>query len=208
MSPIPVIGFVASSGSGKTTLLRRVVPLLVARGLRIGYLKHAHHGFDLDVPGKDSYELRASGAAQTLLVSDERWALQAEQAVKGRDPDLGVMLGLFDAGCLDLILVEGFKHARYPKIEVYRPAHGRPPLYPDDPDILAVVTDAPLPAGVAPEVLPLDDPQPVVGFILARCGGPRFGPRCHRARRNSSGWIDAVRKLFKALRTALDEAGD
>jgi len=174
---IPVVGFVASSGSGKTTLLRRVVPLLVARGLRIGYLKHAHHGFDLDVPGKDSYELRAAGAAQTLLASDERWALQAEQAVKGRDPDLGEMLGRFDADGLDLILVEGFKHARYPKIEVYRPAHGRPPLYPDDPDILAVATDAPLPAGAAPEALPLDDPQTVVGFILSAQEGGRLAPR-------------------------------
>lgn len=163
----PVIGFVASSGSGKTTLLRRLVPLLVARGLRIGYLKHAHHGFDLDVPGKDSFELRAAGAVQTLLASDERWALQAEQAVKGQDPNLHDMLRRFDPTGLDLILVEGFKHARYPKIEVYRLAHGRPPLYPEDPDILAVATDATLPVGVGPQALPIDDPPAVLDFILA-----------------------------------------
>jgi molybdopterin-guanine dinucleotide biosynthesis protein B len=167
---IPVIGFVASSGSGKTTLLRRVVPLLVARGLRIGYLKHAHHGFDLDVPGKDSYVLRAAGAVQTLLASDERWALQAEQAVKGRDPDLAAMLGRFEAAGLDLILVEGFKHAACAKIEVHRIALGRPPLYPDDPDIIAVAGDVALPCDARPQALPIDDPQAVADFIL-RCLG-------------------------------------
>jgi molybdopterin-guanine dinucleotide biosynthesis protein B len=180
---IPVVGFVASSGSGKTTLLRRVVPLLVARRLRIGYLKHAHHGFDLDVPGKDSYQLRAAGAAQTLLASDERWALQAEQAVKGCDPDLGEMLGRFDTGCLDLILVEGFKHACYPKIEVYRPAHGRPPLYPDDPDILALATDGPVPPGTDLTVLPIDDPQAVVDFVLTAQTQGRFALATYLERR-------------------------
>lgn len=168
----PVVGFVAASGSGKTTLLRRVVPLLVARGLRVGYLKHAHHGFDLDVPGKDSYELREAGAVQTLLASDERWALQAEQRVPGRDPDLAEMLGRFEAAGLDLILVEGFKHAAYPKIEVHRSALGRPPLYPDDPEIIAVAADVPPVGGLRPLplALPLDDPQAVADFIL-RCLG-------------------------------------
>jgi len=163
---IPVIGFVAWSGSGKTTLVRRVVPLLVARGLRIGYLKHAHHGFDLDVPGKDSFEVRAAGAVQTLIASDQRWALQAPQAVPGRDPDLADMLGRFDACGLDLIIVEGFKHAAYPKIEVHRSALGRPPLYPDDPDIIAVAGDAPLTPGAGPRALPLDDPGAVAAFVL------------------------------------------
>jgi molybdopterin-guanine dinucleotide biosynthesis protein B len=167
---IPVIGFVATSGSGKTTLLRRVVPLLVARGLRVGYLKHAHHGFDLDVPGKDSYELREAGAVQTLLASDERWALQAEQPVKGHEPDLGAMLARFDAALLDLILVEGFKHAAYPKIEVHRRALGRPPLYPEDGNIIAVASDVPPAAGVGtrPASLPIDDPPAVADFIV-RC---------------------------------------
>ena len=174
---IPVIGFVAGSGSGKTTLLRRVVPLLVAKGLRIGYLKHAHHGFDLDVPGKDSYEVRAAGAVQTLLASDERWALQAEQeAVKGRDPDLVEMLGHFEAAGLDLILVEGFKHAAYPKIEVFRSALARPPLYPDDPHILAVAGDVPLARGSRPEPLPIDEPQAVADFILGCLRDGRLSP--------------------------------
>jgi molybdopterin-guanine dinucleotide biosynthesis adapter protein len=163
---IPAIGFVATSGSGKTTLMRRVVPLLVARRLRLGYLKHAHHGFDLDQPGKDSYELRRAGAAQILLASDERWALQAEQAVQGRDPDLAEMLARFDTAALDLILVEGFKHAAYPKIEVYRAVLGRPPLFPDDPDILAVATDLAALSGAHPRLLPIDTPEAVADFIL------------------------------------------
>jgi molybdopterin-guanine dinucleotide biosynthesis protein B len=171
---IPVIGFVATSGSGKTTLLRRLVPLLTARGLRIGYLKHAHHGFDLDVPGKDSYELRAAGAVQTLVASDERWALQAEQAVKGQDPDLREMLGRFDAADLDLILVEGFKRASYPKIEVHRSALGRPPLYPDDRDIVAVAADVSPAAGARPRHLPIDDPAAVADFILQCLGEGRL----------------------------------
>jgi len=164
--PIPLVGFVAASGTGKTTLLRRVVPLLVGEGLRIGYLKHAHHGFDLDSPGKDSYEVREAGAVQTLIASDQRWALQARQAVMGRDPDLGEMLRRFDASALDLVLVEGFKHAVYPKIEVYRSVLGHPPLYPDDTAILAVAADGPLPGGAPPRYLPIDEPQVVAEFVL------------------------------------------
>ncbi len=94
----PVIGFVAPSGSGKTTLLRRLVAVFHARGLRVGYLKHAHHTFDLDVPGKDSFEIRAAGAVQTLLASRERWALQVENPLKETDPDLRAMLARFAPG--------------------------------------------------------------------------------------------------------------
>lgn len=162
---LPVIGFVAPSGSGKTTLLKQLVPMLRDRGLRIGYLKHAHHRFDIDVPGKDSYELRAAGARQVLLASQRRWALQSEPVEPGRDPELGEMLQRFDADRLDLILVEGFKHAAYPKIEIYRPALGQPPLYPQDPDILALVTDRDLPGADHPPRLPLDDPAAVADFV-------------------------------------------
>jgi molybdopterin-guanine dinucleotide biosynthesis adapter protein len=165
-SPVPVLGFVAPSGSGKTTLLRRLLPILKARGLRIGYLKHAHHSFDLDRPGKDSFEIREAGADQTLLASTERWALQVENPTRGQDPDLRACLDRFQAGTLDLILAEGFKHASYPKIEVYRAAVGEPPLYPRDPDIVAVVTDATLPEDGHPPVLPLNDPEAVAAFIL------------------------------------------
>jgi molybdopterin-guanine dinucleotide biosynthesis protein MobB len=166
---IAVIGFVAPSGSGKTTLLRKLVPVLRERGLRIGYLKHAHHGFDLDVPGKDSYAIRESGAVQTLLASDERWALQTESPTKGQDPVLEEMLSRFDPDRVDLILVEGFKHAAYPKIEVHRGTLGKEPLYPEDPDILAVVTDRSL-EGEHPPVLPLEDPEAIADFIQGPLG--------------------------------------
>jgi L-fuculose-phosphate aldolase len=163
--PIPVIGFVAPSGSGKTTLLRKLVPVLEKRGLRIGYLKHAHHTFDLDVPGKDSYEIREAGARQTLLASRERWALQSENAEKFEDPSLREMLMRFDADRLDLILVEGFKHAAYPKIEVHRTTTGKPLLYPDDSDVVAVVTDSKLPGEGHPRELPPEDPDAIADFV-------------------------------------------
>lgn len=162
---IPVIGFVAPSGSGKTTLLKELVPVLAARGVRIGYLKHAHHRFDLDVPGKDSYEIRAAGAAQTLLASKERWALQSEATATGSDPSLEEMVRRFDADRLDIILVEGFKHAAYPKIEVHRPVKGEPPLYLEDPQIIAVATDADLRSEEHPPRLPLGDPQTLADFV-------------------------------------------
>ena len=139
---IPVIGFVAPSGSGKTTLLAKLVPVLRRRGLRVGYLKHAHHTFDLDVPGKDSYEIREAGAQQTLLASSERWALQVEKPDKGEDPDLQGMLARFEADRLDLILVEGFKHEAFPKIELHRPSMGQRLMCLDDPNIIALATDA------------------------------------------------------------------
>lgn len=177
-NPLPALGFVGPSGSGKTTLLRRLIPVLARRGLRLGYLKHAHHRFDLDVPGKDSYEIRAAGAHQTLLASRERWALQVENRSKGSEPDLWQMLDRFEGDRLDLVLVEGFKHAAYPKIEVHRSAVGEAPLYPDDPDIIAVASDLDLePAppqrgGVGlPPRLPLDNPQPIADFILGRLPG-------------------------------------
>lgn len=167
---LPVIGFVAPSGSGKTTLLRAVVSELHARGIRVGYLKHAHHTFDLDIPGKDSFEIRSAGAAQTLLASRERWALQVENAEKGVDPDLTLMLDRFERDSLDLVLVEGFKHASYEKIEVYRAALGQAPLYPRDPEIIAVATDDPPPETPHPQILPLGDAVAIVDFILRRCG--------------------------------------
>ena len=162
---IPVIGFVAPSGSGKTTLLQKLVPVLVNRGLRVGYLKHAHHTFDLDVPGKDSYEIREAGARQTLLASKERWALQSAQWEKGEDPSLARMLERFDADRLDLILVEGFKHSAYPKIEIHRTVTGKPLLYPEDSDVIAVITDCKLPGEDHPLELPPEDPEAIADFV-------------------------------------------
>jgi L-fuculose-phosphate aldolase len=165
---VPVIGFVAPSGSGKTTLLKKLVPVLRQRGLRVGYLKHAHHTFDLDVLGKDSYEIREAGAQQTLLASSQRWALQVVKPDKGEDPVLEDMLARFECDRLDLILVEGFKHAAYPKIEVHRTVVGKPPLYPDDPDIIAIATDRALPGESHPPELPVEDPEAIADFVLQR----------------------------------------
>lgn len=163
--PVPVIGFVAPSGTGKTTLLKKLVPVLVKRGLRVGYLKHAHHSFDLDVPGKDSYQIREAGARQVLLASKKRWALQSGQIAKGEDPSLQEMLAKFDTDRLDLILVEGFKHSAYPKIEIQRFNLGSPGLYPEDPDVIAVVTDHRLPGDKHPPELPLEDPETIADFV-------------------------------------------
>ncbi len=165
-SPIPVIGFVAPSGTGKTTLLQRLVPVLRRRGRRIGYLKHAHHGFEVDRPGKDSFEIRAAGALQVLLAAGDQWVLQSVREASGQDPDLEEMLARFDPGQIDLILVEGFKFSAFPKLEVHRAGLGRPYLYPADPDIRALITDGVPPAGAHPPLLPLGDPEAIADFIL------------------------------------------
>jgi L-fuculose-phosphate aldolase len=166
ISKIPVLGFAAYSGTGKTTLLTRLLPLLTARGLRIGLIKHAHHEFDLDTPGKDSYELRKAGTAQILVASHKRRVLITEKP-QPEDPPLQPELDRLEQQSLDLVLVEGFKHERLPKIELVRPALGRPLMYPTDPDIIAVATDAPLPAATALPRLDLNDPAAVADFLLA-----------------------------------------
>ena len=133
----PVLGFAAYSGTGKTTLLTNLIPLLRESGLRIGLVKHAHHSFEPDQPGKDSYELRKAGASQVLVASYRIWALFCEQG-EGDDPVLARLLEKLDAEDLDLILVEGFKHEAIPKIELHRPCLGFAPIYPDDPNVIAV----------------------------------------------------------------------
>ncbi|RNE91046.1 MULTISPECIES: molybdopterin-guanine dinucleotide biosynthesis protein B [unclassified Marichromatium] len=167
----PVLGFVAPSGSGKTTLLCRLLPLLRARGLRVGCLKHAHHRFDVDHPGKDSFELRAAGAEQVLVASRRRWALMVETPEADADPDLDTLLARLDPSGLDLVLVEGFKHADYAKIEVHRSALGLAPLYPEDPAIIAVASDRPSLTAPAPPRLALDDPEAIAGFVLEWLAG-------------------------------------
>jgi len=141
MSPLPLLGFVAWSGTGKTTLLERLIPLLGQRGLRLGVLKHTHHDFDIDQPGKDSHRLRQAGAVQVMAASGLRHALIRE--TPEGEPSLAALLARFDASALDLLLVEGFKHHHFPKVELYRAAIGRPLLFPDDPDIIALVSDTP-----------------------------------------------------------------
>lgn len=133
-----IIGIAGWSGSGKTTLITKVLPLLAARGLKVSTVKHAHHGFDLDKPGKDSFMHRAAGATEVMVSSSSRWALLHE--LRG-EPEWDFNDLLAKMAKVDLVLVEGFKREPFPKIEVYRAANGKPLLHLDDPHIVAVATD-------------------------------------------------------------------
>ncbi len=166
--PVPLIGFAAYSGTGKTTLLTQLIPWLKARGLRIGTIKHAHHNFEIDYPGKDSYELRKAGSEQVLVASGKRWALITERAPEAHacDPELEELLPHLDTDNLDLVLVESFKHAPLPKIELQRPALDKPLLYPQDSHVIAVASDGPLPHPCALPVLDLNDPAGIGQFIV------------------------------------------
>ncbi|HSH29364.1 MAG TPA: molybdopterin-guanine dinucleotide biosynthesis protein MobB [Thiohalobacter sp.] len=159
----PVLGFAAWSGTGKTTLLEQLLPRLRAQGLRIGLIKHAHHDFDIDHPGKDSDRLRRAGAGQVLIASRRRWALITETPEQD-EADLTQLIRQLDRNALDLILVEGFRHERFPKLELHRAATGRPLLYPDDDSIMAVLRDA-----VVDTTLPqldINDIPAITAFIL------------------------------------------
>jgi molybdopterin-guanine dinucleotide biosynthesis protein B len=159
-----VFGIAGYSGSGKTTLLEKLLPRFTALGLRISVIKHAHHNFDVDKPGKDSYRHRAAGASEVLLASSARWALMNE--LRGApEPTLEACLSRLSP--CDLVLVEGVKHDAIPKLEIYRPANGKPPLWPDNPHIVGIATDAVLnePPAHLP-VLDLNDAEAIVRFIL------------------------------------------
>jgi molybdopterin-guanine dinucleotide biosynthesis protein MobB len=162
---LPVLGFAAFSGTGKTTLLKQLIPLLAQRGIRVGVIKHAHHNFDIDKPGKDSYELRKAGARQMLVASARRWALMTENDVAG-DPELDGLVKRLDRDSIDMVLVEGFKHVPFTRIELHRPALGHPLLYPEDSNIIAVAADATVDNCKLP-LLDLNDAAAVTEFVLA-----------------------------------------
>ena len=166
---VPILGFAAYSGTGKTTLLLKVLPLLKAKGLRVGMIKHAHHSFEVDYPGKDSFELRKAGADQMLVVSRQRWALMVE-APRPDDARLDEVLLDVDQGKLDLILVEGFKRERFRKIELHRPAVGKPLLYPQDDQIIAIASDGPLPDDCRLPRLDLNDAAAIANFVVGYVG--------------------------------------
>ena len=164
---IPMLGFVAYSGTGKTTLLKKLIPILKAKNIRIGMIKHAHHEFDIDVPGKDSYELRKAGAEQMLVSSSQRWALMVE--TPGQDEaQLDELLEKLDTSKLDLILIEGFKHVDYPKIECHRPKLGHDLICLNDPSIIALATDQSLALDINITQLDLNNPEEIARFILTR----------------------------------------
>src|SRR5438034_6997104 len=159
-----IIGLAGWSGSGKTTLLAKVIPRLVVRGLKVSTLKHAHHGFDVDQPGKDSHTHRAAGATEVLVSSANRWALVHE--LRGQaEPALGALLAKLSP--VDLVLVEGYKREPHPKLEVYRAGVGKPLLHPDDPAIVAVASDESLTAESVTGVH-LDDVDRIDGLISSR----------------------------------------
>jgi molybdopterin-guanine dinucleotide biosynthesis protein B len=166
-----VIGLAGWSGAGKTTLLVRAIPRLTARGLRVSTLKHAHHSFELDRPGKDSYEHRAAGATEVLVGAASRWALVHELREEP-EPTLPALLRRLSP--VDLVVIEGYKREPHPKLEVYRAAVGKPLLHPDDPHILAIAADSPLPDAAVP-VIPLDDTDAIVDAMLTHAAAIENG---------------------------------
>jgi molybdopterin-guanine dinucleotide biosynthesis protein B len=157
-----IIGLAGWSGSGKTTLITKVIPRLVARGCRVSTLKHAHHGFDLDQPGKDSFMHRTAGATEVAISSARRFAVLHELR---EEPEWDLPDLLTKLSPVDLVLVEGFKREAFPKLEVHRAANGKPLLHPEDPRIVAIASDRPLPQAKVP-VVGLDDIETIVDLLL------------------------------------------
>src|SRR5918993_4392727 len=175
-----VIGLAGWSGGGKTTLLRRLVPELVRRGLTVSTVKHAHHAFEIDRPGKDSFEHRQAGASEALVGSRRRWALVHE--LRGEaEPGLASLLSRLSP--VDLVIVEGYKAFGHPKIEVFRQANGKPHLYGEAPNVRAIASDVPVPGAGLP-VIALDDVAAIADAALALAepvaagvaGAPRAPP--------------------------------
>jgi molybdopterin-guanine dinucleotide biosynthesis protein MobB len=164
-SSVPILGFSAYSGTGKTTLLRQLIPLLKARGLRISVIKHAHHDFDLDFPGKDSYELRKAGAEQTIICTTTRMALITEFNHPAEEPSLQQIIATLDMQRVDMVLVEGYKDICFPKIELHRESMKTPYLHQQDDSIIAIACDTELPAEVTIPVLDINDVEAVARYI-------------------------------------------
>jgi molybdopterin-guanine dinucleotide biosynthesis protein B len=158
---LKTFGFAGYSGAGKTTLIEQLIPRFKTRGLSVSLIKHTHQNFDVDHPGKDTYPHRAAGASEVLLTCDTRWVLMHE--LHGQpEPSLQDQLAVLSP--CDLVLIEGFKQTAIPKLEVHRPAHGKPPIWPENPSVIAVASDAevdcPLPR------LDLNDVDAITAFIL------------------------------------------
>ncbi len=163
VNKLPILSFCAyASNSGKTTLLTQLIPALMVRGLRVSVIKHAHHSFDIDYPGKDSYKLREAGAAQTMIASNTRWALITEHR-NTIEPDLGTLLAQLDTSLADLVLVEGFRHEAIPKIEVFRASLAQPLLAEHDSSIIAIASDTALTTHLP--VLDLNNIKKIADFV-------------------------------------------
>ena len=158
-----IFGIAGWSGSGKTTLIEKLIPELTGRGLRVSVIKHAHHGFDLDRPGKDSYRHREAGATEVMITSGSRWALLHETRNEP-EPTLAAYLSRF-SDC-DLVLVEGFKNEPIPKLEVHRAANGKPPIFPENQQVVAVATDTLIDTTLP--IFGLDDAAAMAALVVER----------------------------------------
>lgn len=165
-----VLGLAGWSGSGKTTLVCKLIPVLVRRGLRVSTMKHAHHSFDVDKPGKDSYEHRAAGATEVMISSANRWALMHENR-SAPEADVETLKAHMTA--VDLLIIEGFKRERHEKIEIHRPSLGHPLLAASDSQIVAIASDAPVPEAASLNgglpVIDLNDVEALADFVIAHC---------------------------------------
>ena len=188
-----IIGLAGWSGSGKTTLIKKLIPCLIARGISVSTLKHAHHGFDLDQPGKDSFFHRAAGATEVIISSAKRWAILHELREQP-EWDLAALVGKMSP--VDLVLVEGFKRDAFPKLEIHRIANGKPLIHPEDPHIVAVASDSALPQSKVP-VVDLNDIEAIADLLLQTCGAVRR-MRCNGA---------AHRRLLRLFRSAAAARG-
>ena len=160
-----IFGFAGYSGSGKTTLIEQLIPRFTARGINVSLIKHAHHTFDVDAPGKDSYRHRKAGCTEVLVTSSRRWALMHE--LRGApEPSLQELVARMSA--CDLLLVEGFKREPIPKLEVYRRDVGEPLIHPHDQNIVAIASDAPVEAPIPR--LDLNAPDDIAAFVLRHTG--------------------------------------
>ncbi len=162
MKTMRIIGLAGWSGSGKTTLVTKLIPCLRERGISVSTLKHAHHGFDLDTPGKDSFMHRAAGATEVIISSGKRWAMLHElrEEAEWNLPDLVAKMSP-----VDLVLVEGFKRDAFPKLEIHRIANGKPLIHPEDPHIVAVASDSAVPDAKVP-VVDLNNIDAIADLLL------------------------------------------
>ena len=156
-----IFGFAGWSGSGKTTLIEQVIPRFVHAGLKVSLIKHAHHRFDVDHPGKDSFRHRAAGCSEVLVTSRQRWALMHEASAEA-EPTLEEQIARMSP--CDLLLIEGYKYYPLPKLEIFRAANGKPPLYPEDEHIVALATDTPVQCRL-PQ-FGLEDYDAIAAFVL------------------------------------------
>jgi molybdopterin-guanine dinucleotide biosynthesis protein B len=173
-----VFGFAGYSGSGKTTLIEQLIPLFVAQGLKVSLIKHTHHDFTIDQPGKDSYRHRAAGCSEVMVTSQHRWALVHE--LRG-EPEPGLKEQLARLAPCDLVLVESFKNEAIAKLEVHRAAINKPLLYPQDPNIVAIASD--LPTDTPLPQFRLDQPENIADFILQQTGLMKNGQETEHAQR-------------------------